>query len=363
MIQSTRLLAILPAFCFAFFVQKTPVQAQADSISTDHSYLRIKLENDFFSLGNWSDRYFSNGVRLEYQTPQSWHRLDGMRRIYPLLPGKTSKKLKLNFTFQMSMFTPEDLSRTDIIGGDRPYAGLIYLAASGVSNDFPTGTRLTTEYAVGLIGPAARQRQVQMAFHKLLIDWGSNSAVIPRGWGNQLGNMPALNVRTEYERILFSPVENMETIGGFEVNFGTITNYVALNANLRVGKLNDYFYNSSGLKMRDKTASREKMPPRRPFYPANINRKWQVYFFAKPSFRFALNNSLLQAGLFNRNSSPYFLPGDQLERFYVNVEFGYGVVCRKFGILYLQQFRSPEFVGAHPTTWGTVYFLIGFGGR
>jgi hypothetical protein len=44
--------------------------SQTDSISTDHSYLRIKVENDFFALGNWSDRYFSNGIRIEYQTPQ-----------------------------------------------------------------------------------------------------------------------------------------------------------------------------------------------------------------------------------------------------------------------------------------------------
>jgi hypothetical protein len=158
-------------------------------------------------------------------------------------------------------------------------------------------------------------------------------------------------------------VTNIETIGGFEVHFGSVTNYVALNANLRVGRFNDYFYNASGLKMRDKTPNLEKMPANRSFYPGNVNRKWQFYFYSKPSFRFALNNRLLQGGIFTGEDSPYTIPGDQLKRFYTNVEFGYGIVYNRIGMLFLQQFRSPEFVGAKPTTWGTVYLFVGMGGK
>lgn len=336
------------------------LSAQTDS--TDHSYLRMKIENDFLSLGNWSDRYFTNGLRIEYQSPERW-KLKGLKKLYPLLPGKSSKKLKLSAIFQMSMFTPLDITKTEIQYGDRPYAGLAYFALGGISNDFPTGSRLTTEYGIGMIGPATRQGQLQKSWHQWLIDHGRKTEILPNGWHNQIANALAINIRTEYERILFSPVENIETIGGFEVNFGTITNYVGLNANLRVGKFNDYFYNSSGLKMRNKSPSFEKFPARRPFYPNNINRKWQYYFFAKPSFRFALNNSLLQGGLFAFSKNPYTVPSDQLNRFYVNVEFGYGLVFNRTGLLFLQQFRSKEFITAQSTTWGTIYLMFGFGGK
>jgi hypothetical protein len=224
---------------FLFGIALLQINLIAQSDSTDHSYLRIKLENDFFSVGNWSDRYFTNGLRMEYQGPERW-KLKGLKSLYPLLPGKSSNKIKINMILQMSMYTPLDISRPEILVGDRPYAGLVYFALGGISNDFPTGSRLTTEYGLGIIGPATLQGNLQSALHDWIIRSGRKTEIHPMGWHNQIGNAPVINVRTEYERILIAPVENIETIGGFEVNFGTLTNYIALNANLRVGKFNDY---------------------------------------------------------------------------------------------------------------------------
>ncbi len=332
--------------------------AQGDSLS-DHSYFKIKLENDFFSLGNWTDRYFTNGIKLEYQTPQHWHGLDGMRKLYPVLPGKTHQKIKLNLSFNMSMYTPADLSKSEIIQGDRPYAGLAYLGLSGISNDFESGSRITTEYDLGMIGPITQQGALQTAYHRFVINHGSRTAVLPKGWHHQLANSLAINVKTEYEKILFSPVQNIEAIGGFEVNFGTITNSIGLNTNLRIGVFNDYFYNSSGLKMKEKSIRSERLPASRSFYPKNINRKFQLYFYVKPSFRFALNNSLLEGSFIRFGQNPYVLKGDQINRFYMNADFGYGLVMNRIGLLFLQSFRSPEFVNAKPTTWGTLYLFFG----
>jgi lipid A 3-O-deacylase len=233
----------------------------------------------------------------------------------------------------------------------------------GVSNDFDAGHRLTTEYGIGAMGPMTGQGRIQRQYHSWLIRQGSKTAVVPQGWVHQLPNALILNVRTEYESILFSPVENIETIGGFEVNFGTLTNYIALNAQLRIGKFNDYFYNSSGLKVRHKTPTLEDLKPGRSFFPANINRRWQYYFYAKPSFRFALNNSLLQGGVLSFKPNPYALDSDELQRFYAHVEFGYGIVYNRVGLLLVQQFRTPEFQTAKPSTWGGVYLIFGLGGK
>lgn len=359
MIPATYIKLIL-LFSFTLFGLCSNMIVTAQSDSSDHAYLRIKQENDFFSLGNWTDRYFTNGTRIEFQPLESW-KANGLRKLFPVLPGKSYKKIKLNTIFQMSMFTPTDLASKEIVVNDRPYAGLAYLGIGGISNDFQSGSRLTTEYALGMIGPITQQGSLQRQWHQWLINHGRVTEILPQGWNNQLANAIAVNVRTEYERMIFAPAQSIETIGGFEVNFGSISNFIALNANIRIGKFNDYFYNSSGLKMRNKSVNAEKMT--RPYFPNNINRNWQYYFYAKPSFRFELNNSLLQGGLFEFSKSPYTLNSDLLSRFYVNVEFGYGLVYKRTGLLYLQQFRSKEFTSGNPSTWGTVYLMFGFGGR
>jgi hypothetical protein len=351
-------------FSFLFFLNNLFSQdslAIMDNLAkTDHSYLRIKTENDFWTTHGKSDRYFSNGIRIEYQMPQSWFKKARLKKIFITLPNKDYKKSKIIALGEMRMYTPEDLSATEPLIGDRPYAGLLTFGLGGVSNDFDSGQRITTEYQVGVVGPSAGQEYVQTSWHRFTKK-RAPSVVIPEGWDNQISDFPALNIRTEYEKNIFSPVKNIETIGGFEINFGSVTNYISLNNQIRLGLFNDYFFNASGLKMRNKYVDGEALPCRKNFFAQNINRNIQAYFFVKTSFRFTLYNSLLQGGPLNSGSNIYVIPNDALKRFYFNGEFGYCFAYKRFSVMYTQMFRSPEFITAKQSKWGTLTLLFGLG--
>jgi lipid A 3-O-deacylase len=331
------------------------LSAQNDSlVSTDHTYLRLKTENDYFKLGEKSDKYFSNGVRIEYQFPQSLQHNGWLRKIFPVLPDKSYRKTKLGATFGMNMYTPADIKTTIINTLDRPYAGWAYLGLSGMSNNFSTGERATTEFNLGVIGPASRQKELQKFVHRI------GNKIDPQGWDNQIANDLALNVNFLYEKILFSPVNRIETIALMEVNAGTVTNYLGVGGTVRFGRFNDYFFNASGLKMKNKDLKIEKL--KRSIFVSNLNRDLQHYFFVRTSFRFALNNSLLQGGIFTYYKSPYVLSDDALERFYFNGEFGYTIVYKKLGFTFSQFYRSAEFKTSRAAQWGSISLLIGMGG-
>ncbi len=347
-------------FSLSLFLLPFLALCQTDSIKTDHTYFRIKSENDAWATHNVSDRYFSNGFRLEYQPKQHIFNGRGFKKIFVTLPQKKYQKTKVGFVADIRMYTPEDLTPVVPNPGDRPYAGTLTGGLYGVSNDFETATRVTTEYQVGILGPSAGQKTIQTKWHEYLRKKNIRNPNIPMGWDSQIQNTLAINIRCEYEKNVFSPVKNIETISGFELNIGTITNYVALNTQVRLGLFNDYFYNSSGLKMREKGII---APNRKTYYTENINRDFQVYFFAKPSIRFTLYNSLLEGSPLQNDKSNYVIPSDDLNRLYYNIEFGYALAFRRFSLMYSQQVRSPEFKTAKFSKWGAITLIVGMRGR
>ena len=329
-------------------------QDSVKTINTDHSYLRLLSENDFYKLRGLTDRYFSNGSQVEFQLPQSVVQGKAVQRWFPTLPKKSWRKNKISILLGMKMYTPQDITRVEVDSTDRPYAGWLYAGLGSMSNQFSSAQRLTTQFTIGVIGPAAGQKAFQKSLHKLL----KNTA--PQGWGNQIANDLALNFNFMYEKRIFYPTNRLETLGIMEVNAGTVTNFIGVGGQTRVGRFNDYFYNSSGLKMKDKQYDADELA-QAPF-PENLNRDFQFYFFARATFRFALDNSTLEGGLFSFKRSPYVLTSDDIQRFYLNAQFGITVVLGRVGISFSQLYRSKEFVKGNPTHWGALRVVLGFGG-
>ncbi len=89
------------------------------------------------------------------------------------LEARTSVSLGQN------IYTPEDISETEPIKDDRPYAGWLYLgfgiAANQGSNRFDQ-----LELNVGVVGPSSLAEDVQTTWH----DWFGLAE--PEGWDNQL---------------------------------------------------------------------------------------------------------------------------------------------------------------------------------
>lgn len=94
--------------------------------------------------------------------------------------------------FGQSMYTPQDPARTDLVVNDRPYAGLLYvgMAWNRRKHEPQSDSEMldTRELTLGVIGPLALAEEAQNLVHEVI---GVDQF---QGWGNQLGNEPALQM-------------------------------------------------------------------------------------------------------------------------------------------------------------------------
>lgn len=170
--------------------------------------LNLQLENDCFIPNGWpgrGDHDFTHGTCIEY--------------VYELMHFKVSQ----------NMYAPSDLSRTDHIKDDRPYAGLLYGAFGYEMFDDPQSP--WTHYAeidLGVIGPAAFCKQTQRFVHKVL------GCKEPRGWDNQLHNEVVINGQwwTKYNWMLCDYVALVPRVG---VLAGTIEDAAEVGCDLKIG--------------------------------------------------------------------------------------------------------------------------------
>ena len=334
-----------------------------DEVCNDKSqYIRIYSENDFWKLRGTTDRYFTNGIKIDYFFLPPGTKAGLLDYIFFNLPfkrnGKPNATRNNNFaiSFGMNQYTPADLSNPGVDSSDRPYAGWMFGAIKCISNDFGTAERLSTEYSFGVIGPSAHQKYVQTKWHDIF-DFEE-----PGGWDNQIQNDFALNVNVVYEKGVVNPIGNMEWIANIEANVGTVTNYFGIGSTFRLGIFNDYFLNEFGLRQGENKIKRYKectdKKNRTTFYEKNLDRKFQFYTFIKPSFRAIVDNSLLQGGIWSYKRSPYILTADRIKRFYANAEFGLCLIYKGIGLTFSQLFRTAEFEGAKISHWGAITLTI-----
>ena len=292
-------------------------------------YLHLDIENDMLIPRDKTDRYYTSGTRLEYfimQAPYS------RRRLQKVFLKLKDSELYIGLLIMANMYTPATLTEKPI-AGDRPYAGWLCMGVKGISNSYAQATRFSTEYSLGVIGPASLQGEFQKQFHKII------SRPEPLGWKNQIANDIALNINFTGEKRIVKPTDNVDLIGVLETNIGTVTTYVGFGGMLRLGWFDDYFKN---------------------IYQLNGISPWQIFVFARPMVRIVADNSLLQGGVFTFRESPYVIPKDDLNRYYMETEFGYGLSYHKFNFTYSQTVRTAEFKGAKNMLWGKMSFAYSF---
>lgn len=306
------LLVLLSLAALALFAQAPPV------MKDEAVYVRLATDNDFFKLRGNTDRYFTNGERLDVFFSSKYEA--GLEKLFFVLPRKkyAFRSNEFGIGVGMNMYTPTDISLVTPDSTDRPYAGWTYAAIKCISNDLSSKQRLTTEHSLGVIGPAAYQKEIQIWYHDCI------DSQEPMGWDNQIANDFAYNLNVSYERELINPVRQIQVVGTIEANAGTVTNHIGLGGLIRIGRFNDYFVQEFGL-LSDSTEmdryQKEVLPTMRgDYFPETIDRKFQLYFQIRPLFRAVLDNSLLQGGMFGFRDSPHTVPADELKRFYVNTE-------------------------------------------
>ena len=196
----------------------------------------LQLENDI--LNPDSDGYYTHGTRFSYLSNEKIPRWVQDSSAY--LPFFTQKgKMRVSYALGQSIFTPNDISRSDLIEDDRPYAGWLYFAV-GLLSDRRQGpgrfsNRLDSlELNLGIVGPAALGEQVQTFVHEL------TNSTLPQGWDHQLENEPGFLLI--YDRQWQGQYDIQ--LNGLELDLsphvggalGNVMTYAAAGATLRFGR-------------------------------------------------------------------------------------------------------------------------------
>jgi hypothetical protein len=199
--------------------------------------LSVQVENDMW--GNGTDRHYTHGTRISYlsseETP-TW-----LKRAAAFVPIFSRRgHLRTSYAVGQSIFTPEDITRKDLIDDERPYAGWLYGAIGLISDhrvrdgSLGSGRLDSLELNLGVVGPSALAEETQSFVHKIV------DAPQPKGWRNQLHD--EFGIMLVYDRqwqaqyvseVYGLGIDLTPNVGG---TLGNVLTSVSCGATLRIGR-------------------------------------------------------------------------------------------------------------------------------
>ena len=184
-----------------------------------------------------TDRHYTQGARSSHLLGDGvmpdW--VADLGRAIPRW-GFSDGPMKLGFHLGQSIFTPADLTESERINDDRPYAGWLYtgwvLQRRGTIGQAEWPVLESFQIDLGIIGPNSFGEDVQKAVHEF------RGFATPRGWRHQLRDEPGVAVK--YQRSwLFSPnldgARWIDLIPHAGLSLGNVETSFRVGAMLRLG--------------------------------------------------------------------------------------------------------------------------------
>lgn len=282
-------------------------------------YFRFHYDNDYFAA---TDENYTQGYSFELVSPK----LEKNPINYLFLKPK-AVTTKYGLALEHIGFTPNDYVSEAIQFGDRPFSSAIMLKSFLIATDTIRKRRISQGLSLGLIGPGAFGKEMQVGIHK------ATGNKIPGGWDNQIQNDVVLNYRIDYEKQLFNYNNIASLQAQTTLQIGTLFTNASVGFNTRLGLFNSVF----------STTQHKK--------------NFQIYAYAQPMVSLIGYDATLQGGLINTDS-PYTIASNEVER--LTAQFNYGIVL-KTKTLYFEYTRSAitrEFKPGASAKWGGI--RIGF---
>ena len=296
----------------------------------------LYFENDLFAD---TDQGYTNGIKLSWISPdltgyaESGKLPDWSLPFVRWLPFINKPGFQRNVALCMgqNMYTPEDISREDLIEDDRPYAGWAYL---GIAFHSKNERRLDTmEFQLGVVGPASGAEQAQKLVHRKI------DSQYPNGWDNQLQNEPGLAIIYERKlRVLQGGAREapgFDAIAHFGGALGNIYTYANAGMEVRAGwnippDFGDSIIRPGG----DTNAPASALDPR---FSGKYG--YSLYVFSAVSGRAVLQDIFLDGNTFTDSHS--------VDKKYFVGDFcvGASLILYRFKLSYAQVFRTKEFYG------------------
>lgn len=310
----------------------------------------IYMDQDLFVPFSNEDRDYTMGLAFEF----FWEKEKGLYPFDNLIKnagkwlGISDKENDIVDSFMLGTlaYTPDDLSDSQPIFNDRPYASLIYLSNKRVRADAETA--LAAEFMIGVIGTGFA-REVQTEFHawyRSLDD--SDEPVEPQGWDHQISDGGELTMRLRLTNSRLH--KKLSSQGTFDVSstiglsLGFQTNASAGVA-MRLGKLKSPFW------------SLPFDPVNRGnFVPSRAKNEW--YFWSAMRAHVVAYDALLQ-GQFRDSDVEY--AADEIERLVYDGGAGFTWGFEKSQLTISANAKSADLkVMSRKQIWGGVHYIYHF---
>jgi len=294
-------------------------------VEPPESFFSVQYENDLFTP-NSGDRYYTSGLQLtnlKKTKPPAW--LAEVSNWTPFY--QHGKDLSLvQYSLGQKIFTPDDITATELQKNDRPYAGYLYFGMSVLSRfkhaeDYDVGNQF--EITIGVVGPASFSERSQKIIHKLT---GSDS---PNGWDNQLSNELTLGLSYSKFWRFTKPLSD-------NLSFG-------VNPQVSGALGNVYTYGAGGVMFRfGNNLKRDLSPPNiRPGFPGVIyfegskRSSWYVYLGFEG--RMVLRDIFLDGNTFTDSHSV------EKEPLVGDMQYGFVYIFDSVRIAFSNMIRTDEF--------------------
>ena len=321
---------------FIFFTSSLSLFAQ-EKDSTKYKqiqFFKINQENDLFTLWNQSDKYYTDGINMEFANS-----IFNNKPADFMLFGFKTKYKDFSLAINQDMYVPENTDSPKIDSTDRPYAGQLYFTYAQYSNQFWKGRKLVSKIFLGVQGPSAGGKELQQRVHEVL----DSKDVL--GWDHQIANGLILDYQVQYLQLLplSTPITELHyfvtgrtgTLNtsldvGFRFKFGrftdTYTNFYGIHNP-------DYTYNITEKDFLSITKSRSKMIPKHirkknakeqvTYLNNKLNRKFQFYFFTEGNVKYLLRNGSVEGSLVQFQTSDYTYSYSDYEHFSLGGRYGF----------------------------------------
>ncbi len=212
--------------------QREPLDEQQQE--KDRTSWAFYIDNDLFASPG-RDRDYTGGLAFTLSGSKTAHYiasvdpiLGGINNLFGL--GKKYDSLLHSFEFGLTTFTPDDITISEPIFDDRPYASLFYLSNTRQHVDYKNRSSLITSLSIGVLGLDIAG-EFQNLIHKV---FDANEA---QGWGNQISDGGELTFRYSVSKQSVHWADYVDESSNYEIKTAS---------NLNVGYLTDYTYSISG---------------------------------------------------------------------------------------------------------------------
>ena len=280
--------------------------------------LTVQWANDVFFQ---TDRYFTNGLRIEYHD-QNLEFFSLSKLLYnPLVETQGY----FSFTVTHDIFTPRNTFGNPL-PEDRPYAGYLLFGIKSIHFDEEKKFAFSAELQAGMMGKYSGGEMVQNSIHVLL----PASEPIP-GWIYQIDNDLCINYNLDFEQQLFS-YKKLKADALASGRLGLPNTDLGGGARIRFSAFNDYYSTQRLLR------------------PENF----RLSIFAEAQLNMVIYDASLQGGIIN--TSLHTL--ETINAFVGNFEIGASLKLNYLLLDVGAKMNTAKFSGALPHRWA--YFSIGY---